>query len=123
VPIELFDGLGVRVVGYRWRGVHNDELVTKYIKAWLAACREKRLLGARARLAIERAADYFQVSRAIPPMGGHVLRLNSGEAIVRIMYAAGGVPPARAWFAVSVDGNAIRELSYEDAATLEMPWR
>jgi hypothetical protein len=75
------------------------------------------------RATIERAADYFQASRGIPSMGGHVLRLNSGEAIVRIMYAAGGVPPARAWFAVSVDGKAIRELFYEDVATLETPWR
>jgi hypothetical protein len=113
-------GIGFRIAG---EVLAMTSLVTNYSKAWSAARREKRLLGARARLAMERAADYFHASRGIPPMGGHVLRPNSGEAIVRVMYAAGGVPPACAWFAVSVDGNAIRELSYEEVATLETPWR
>jgi hypothetical protein len=56
------------------------------------------------------------------PIGGHVLRLDAQEAIVRVMYMTDHMPPDRAWFAVSESG-AIRELTFDDVAGLETPWR
>jgi hypothetical protein len=56
-------------------------------------------------------------------MGAHVLRIDGDEAIVRVMYMTDHIPPARAWFAVPKTDAAVRELSFEDVASLETPWR
>lgn len=73
--------------------------------------------------AIERALDHFRRTRGIDPMGGHVLQLGPHETVVRVMYYNHRVPPDRAWFAVSEATDAVRELSYQDVAHLESPWR
>ncbi|WP_198086828.1 hypothetical protein [Variovorax sp. E3] len=56
-------------------------------------------------------------------MGAHVLRIDAKEAVVRVMYAAGRVPPERCWYLVSDDNTAIRALSFDDVKLLESPWR
>jgi hypothetical protein len=70
-----------------------------------------------------RAIDEFHRTRGLAPMGAHVLRIDGDEAIVRVMYMTDHIPPARAWFAVPKTGAAVRELSFEDVASLETPWR
>jgi hypothetical protein len=56
-------------------------------------------------------------------MGGHVLLLAPHETIVRVMFVTDHIPPDRAWFAVSETDATVRELSFEDVAHLEGPWR
>ena len=56
-------------------------------------------------------------------MEAHVLRIDAGEAIVRVMLLTDHIPPDRAWFAVSLAGAGIRELSFGDVAGIEGPWR
>jgi hypothetical protein len=56
-------------------------------------------------------------------MGGHVLRVGAEETIVRVMYRTDHIPPDRAWFAVSHDGSAVRELSFDHVREVESPWR
>jgi hypothetical protein len=73
--------------------------------------------------AIERALAAFRDARQLRPMGAHVLRLDADEAIVRVMYLTDRIPPDRAWFAIPRDGSAARELTYDDVAALETPWR
>jgi hypothetical protein len=86
------------------------------VRIWLAARRQRER-------AIGCAMEQFWRTRGRPPMGGHVLRLDARETIVRVMYLSGHVPPDRAWFAVPVDGGAIRELTFEAVETFESPWR
>jgi hypothetical protein len=84
------------------------------IRAWR---QERRAKGA----AVERAVTTFRATRGVDPMGAHVLLHEPQQTIVRVMYYAGHIPPARAWYAVSAD--EVRELSYDDVAHLEGPWR
>lgn len=56
-------------------------------------------------------------------MGGYVLRHDPQETIVRIMYVTNRIPPDRTWFAVSELDATVRELSFNDVAHLESPWR
>lgn len=56
-------------------------------------------------------------------MGAHVLRLDRDEAVVRVMYMTDHIPPNRAWFAVPTVDGVVRELAFEDVASLESPWR
>ncbi len=85
--------------------------------------RIRRATRRREEAAIRRAVDHFEASRGVRAMGGHVLRLDDHEAIVRVMYLTDHVPPDRAWFTVSADGDAVRELSFDDVRALESPWR
>ena len=39
------------------------------------------------------------------------------------MFVTNRVPPDRAWFAVSLVGDTIRELSFDDVEAFELPWR
>lgn len=73
--------------------------------------------------AVDRALDEFGRTHEVVPMGGHVLRADQGETIVRVMYMTDHVPPARAWFAVPANGDPVRELSYADVAPFERVWR
>jgi hypothetical protein len=57
------------------------------------------------------------------PLGGHVLRLGPQEAIVRVTYFTNHIPPDRAWYAVSEVDEKVRELSFDEVAHLESPWR
>jgi hypothetical protein len=81
--------------------------------------------GERARKdrAIRCAIRKFRASRGFAPLGGHVLHIDDGRAIVRVMYATNRIPPDRAWFAVPATGAAVRELAFEDIAYLETAWR
>lgn len=56
-------------------------------------------------------------------MGAYVLHLSPEETIVRVMYMTDHIPPDRAWFAISAIGDSVRELTFEDVAQLEKPWR
>ncbi len=86
------------------------------VRNWLALRRQREF-------AIRRALQHFQQSRCLHPMGGHVLRVSASEAIVRVMFVTNRVPPDRAWFAVSLVGDTIRELSFDDVEAFELPWR
>jgi hypothetical protein len=56
-------------------------------------------------------------------MGGHVLLFAPHETIVRVMFFTDHIPPDRAWFAVSEIDDTVRELSFNEVAHLETPWR
>jgi hypothetical protein len=86
------------------------------VRAWRA---ERR----RRDDAIGRAVQEFRARRGYAPMAGYVLRLDDRETIVRVTYMTDHVPPERAWFAVSEKDAAIRELTFDDVAHLETPWR
>lgn len=72
---------------------------------------------------MQRALRHFELSRGIRPMGAHVLDFNSREAIVRVMFVTNRIPPERAWYAVSLSDETIRELSFDDVEYLESHWR
>ena len=86
------------------------------LRSWLDSRRRKPVV-------VERALAEFRRTRTASPMGAHVLRIDSDDAIVRVMYMTGRRPPERAWFAVSRTGALVRELSFEDVASIESPWR
>jgi hypothetical protein len=86
------------------------------IRNWLAARRHREV-------AIQRALQHFELSRGIRPMRGHVLHTNFHEVIVRVMFFTNHIPPDRAWYAVSLADETIRELTYDDVEALESPWR
>lgn len=88
------------------------------LRTWLAARRTMQLAKQHA---VAQALAEFRRTRDMPPMGAHVLRLDAGETIVRVMFLTNHIPPDRAWFAVSQTG--VRELSFDDVAPLESPWR
>ncbi|MGJ7501225.1 hypothetical protein ACSFBF_12765 [Variovorax sp. ZT5P49] len=75
------------------------------------------------RIACERALAEFALTHTERAMGAHVLRLDAQEAVVRVMYAAGHIPPGRCWYAIPRNGGAARVLSFDDVATMESPWR
>jgi hypothetical protein len=85
-------------------------------KAWLQERHGKQA-------AIERALATFRETYGTVPMGGHALRHDAQQTIVRVMYMTDHIPPNRAWYAVSGDGGEVRELSFDDVAHLESPWR
>ena len=89
----------------------------------LARLRAWRIERRRKESAIRRAVQQFRDSRGFAPMGGHVLRLGPEEAIMRVMYMADRIPPDRTWFAVPEPDASIRELTFDDVAHLETPWR
>jgi len=85
-------------------------------KAW----RSQRRHRVRAvRLAVQR----FREMRGLIPIGGHVLRLDPQTIIVRVMYVTYHIPPNRTWFAVAEIDGPVRELTFNDVAHLELPWR
>lgn len=86
------------------------------VKAWLQERHSKQA-------AIERALGTFRETHGAVPMGGFVLRHDPRQTIVRVMYMTDHIPPNRAWFAVSRDDGEVRELSFNDVAHLESPWR
>jgi hypothetical protein len=73
--------------------------------------------------AIRRAMQRFESVMGFRAMGGHVLRTNPGEVIVRVMYMTDRIPPDRSWFGVSTKDESIRELSFAEVESLETPWR
>lgn len=73
--------------------------------------------------AIRLAVQQFRETRGLAPMGGHVLRLDPQPIIVRVMYVTDRVPPNRTWFAVAEIDGSVRELTFNDVADLELPWR
>jgi hypothetical protein len=89
----------------------------------LERLRTWRLAQRRKAAVIERALLEFRTSRNMIPLGAHVLRLDPPEAIVRVTYFTNHIPPDRAWYAVSDVDGTVRELSFEDVALLESPWR
>jgi hypothetical protein len=55
-------------------------------------------------------------------MNGYVLYRGPHEIVVRVTFLTNHIPPDRAWFVVSeLDG--VRELSFDDVAHWESPWR
>lgn len=86
------------------------------VKAWLQERRNKQA-------AIDRALGTFHETRGAVPMGGFVLRHDERQTIVRVMYMTDHIPQNRAWFAVSREDGEVRELSFDDVAHLESPWR
>lgn len=88
--------------------------------AWWIARRDRRR---REERAIQRAVEEFKVRRGFAPMAGHVLCIDPGAAIVRVMHLTDHLPPDRAWFLVSEGSTAIREVAFEEVAHLEKPWR
>jgi hypothetical protein len=91
-------------------------VVLKRATAWLQQRRSKQA-------AIDRALKHFRDTRGVLPMGGHALAHDPQRTIVRVMYMTNHIPPNRAWFAVSGDDGEVRELSFDDVAHLEGPWR
>jgi hypothetical protein len=85
--------------------------------------RLRRLARRREAAAIDRALLEFRTSRGINPLGGHVLRLAPPETVVRVTYFTNHIPPNRAWYAVSEIDQTVRELSFDEVAHLESPWR
>jgi hypothetical protein len=86
------------------------------VRAWLQECRSKQA-------AIERALRNFHETRGVVAMGGHALAHDPQGTIVRVMYMTDHIPPNRAWFAVPADDGEVRELSLDEVAHLETPWR
>jgi hypothetical protein len=86
------------------------------IKAWLQERRSKQA-------AIDRALGTFYATHGAAPMGGYALAHDSQQTIVRVMYMTDHIPPNRAWFAVPREDGEVRELSFDDVAHLESPWR
>jgi len=84
------------------------------IRAWREERRSRQA-------ATERALKKFQDTRGVAAMGAHALAHDPQQTIVRVMYFAGHIPPARAWFAVSRD--EVHELSFDEVSHLEGPWR
>jgi hypothetical protein len=85
--------------------------------------RERRERERRVGVAIDCAVREFRRTYTNEPMGAHVLRLDAARTLVRVMYVTTHVPPGRAWYAVSTDGSSVRELSFEEVAEFEVPWR
>ena len=85
------------------------------IRAWLQERRRKQA-------AIERALKKFHETRGIVAMG-YALSHDPQRTVVRVMYLTDHIPPDRAWFAVPVGDGEIRELSFDEVAHLESPWR
>ena len=54
---------------------------------------------------------------------GYALSHDPQRTVVRVMYLTDHIPPDRAWFAVPVGDGEIRELSFDEVAHLESPWR
>jgi hypothetical protein len=90
--------------------------VLKRATAWLQERRSKQA-------AIDRALKHFHDTRGDLPMGGHALAHDPQRTIVRVMYMTSHIPPNRTWFAVPADDGEVRELSFDDVAHLEGPWR
>jgi hypothetical protein len=86
------------------------------VRAWLQQRRSRHA-------AIERALKTFHETRGAVAMGGYALSHDEQQTIVRVMYFSGHVPPSRAWFAVPGDDGEARELSFDEMAHLESPWR
>ena len=86
------------------------------LRNWLDERRRKQAV-------VDHAVEEFRRTRETLPMGAHVLRLDQDKAIVRVMYMTNHIPLGRAWFAVPASGAAIRELAFEDVASIESPWR
>jgi hypothetical protein len=85
--------------------------------------RLRRLARQREAAIVERALLEFRTSRGVNPLGSHVLRPGPPEVIVRVTYFTNHIPPDRAWYAVSETDGTVRELSFDDVAHLESPWR
>jgi hypothetical protein len=56
-------------------------------------------------------------------MNGYVLYCGQHETIVRVTFFTNHIPPDRAWFVVSELDGSVRELSFDDVAPWESPWR
>ena len=84
------------------------------LRTWLRTRRSRQA-------AVVRACETFRATRAVEPIGAHVLSHDPHRTIVRVMYMTDHIPPDRAWFAVSAD--EVREIPYDDVAHLEGPWR
>ena len=99
----------------------------KGLAAWFQRKREERAACVNERhfrqAAIDRALEEFRRTREENPLGAHVLRVDGDEVFVRVMYMTNHIPPDRAWFAVSRNAAAVRELSFDDVSHLETPWR
>jgi hypothetical protein len=91
-------------------------LVLSRVKDWLQERRSRQA-------AIGRALKHFCDTRGAAPMGAHALSHDPQRTIVRVMYMTDHIPPNRAWFAVSANDGEIRELSFDEVAHLEGPWR
>jgi hypothetical protein len=77
----------------------------------------------REQAAIQRALQEFRVRRTTYPMNGYVLYCGQHETIVRVTFFTNHIPPDRAWFVVSELDGSVRELSFDDVAPWEAPWR
>lgn len=97
------------------------------LRAWLDERRRRQRARIEQRhrddVAMGRALEAFRLTRHRDSMGAFVLRGDASEVIVRVMYMTDHIPPDRAWYAVRTVGGAVRELCYEDVATIETPWR
>ena len=56
-------------------------------------------------------------------MNGYVLYRGQHEIVVRVTFFTNHIPPDRAWFVVSEFDGSVRELSFDDVAPWESPWR
>ncbi len=92
------------------------------IRAWLEERRRKQAASKSKQAAIERALKKFHETRGIVAMG-YALSHDPQRTVVRVMYLTDHIPPDRAWFAVPVGDGEIRELSFDEVAHLESPWR
>jgi hypothetical protein len=85
----------------------------------------RRALEDAKQVAGAKACRHFEASRGVQAMGFHVLAAGPAEIVVRVMYFTDHIPPDRAWYAISREGDGPpRELTWENVAALEPgPWR
>ena len=94
------------------------------MRTWLEARRRKLRARQRKKAAERRVCEAFERSRGFVPMGSRVLRVGEEQSIVRVLYLTDHLPPDRAWFTVSDDGLAVRELAFDEVREFEKePWR
>jgi len=56
-------------------------------------------------------------------MNAYILYRGPHETVVRDTFLTNHIPPDRAWFVVSELDGSVGELSFDDVADWESPWR
>jgi hypothetical protein len=101
----------------------NPSVLAHKLRRMLARLRILRRARRREQAAIQRALQEFRARRSTSPMNGYVLYRGQHEIVVRVTFFTHHIPPDRAWFAVSEFDGSVRELSFDDVAPWESPWR
>jgi hypothetical protein len=95
----------------------------EHVRAWLQGRRARLQERRNKQAAVERALARFRETHGVVPINGYALAHDAQRTIVRVTYLTDHIPPDRAWFAVSGNDDEVRELSFNEVARLETPWR